>query len=71
MARPRRRKSPRALLYSKTELRRGITLKPLPQGRHQHKARICEIYPALPEGVDEILFDISNELVFPPRKKPS
>ena len=71
MGSTRRRKRRRALMHSKTELRRGTPLKGPPKSSSRRKASICEIYPAIPDGLDEILFDVSNESLFSDRKKPS
>ncbi len=67
----RRRKRRRVLMHSKTELRRGTPLKGPPKRSSRRKASIYEIYPAIPDGLDEILFDVSNESLFSDRKKPS
>jgi hypothetical protein len=71
MRKTRRRKRRRELPHSKTALRLGMGLSSPPRRGSQRKARICEVHPAVPDGLDEILFNVSNENLFFERKKPS
>lgn len=61
-----KKKSPDKL--SKTRLRMGDREgNPESSGR---RARIEELYPENPVGLDDILFDISGEPLFPPEPCP-
>lgn len=71
MGNSRWRKRRGGVTHSKTALRRGIPLKSLAKRSAKQKGRICEIYPAVPDDLDKILFDVSNDSLFPDREKPS
>lgn len=55
-------------ILSKTKLRlqgKGRDV----SGNHP-KARIEELFPEIPEGLEEILFDVSGEPIFPGDSQP-
>jgi len=53
---------------SKTQLR--ITGSAGEADKEERMARILEMFPETPREVDDILFNVSSEPIFPPEKSP-